>query len=246
MGINTNHKGVVMIDYTNTDKRFFKTIDTKQKAYWLGFIAADGYVNNKRLTIRLSPKDQERIDLFIEHINAPSEAKKFDSQGYVYVNIYGKDLVSDLNKQGIKTPKAHYVTFNDLGSYKLNLAFLQGYYDGDGNAKGAGICSCSLKILEQFKSYFNIPFDIKEHKGVYYLNIGMNLKREMNENMTNSMPRKRAPSIKMPKIHRKFEVTKEELEQLIKNDTWVSIARRFGVSDTSIRKRAKRLGVMGT
>jgi len=65
-----------MIDHTDTNKRFFETIDTKQKAYWLGFIAADGYVNSKRLTIKLSPKDQERIDLFIQHINAPIESKK--------------------------------------------------------------------------------------------------------------------------------------------------------------------------
>jgi len=169
----------------------------------------------------------------------------------VYINIHGKDLVADLNKQGIKSPKAHNVTFNDLGSYEMNLAFLQGYYDGDGNAKGAGVCSCSWRILEQFKNYFNIPFDIKHRKNVYYLNIGMKLKRIMNQNMTNSIPRKRASSnmtslgkgYKPYHNPRKFEVTKEKLTELIMTKNWREIGKIYGVSDTAVKKRANLLEI---
>ena len=46
----------------NLNKEYFKNIDTEEKAYWLGFIAADGCVykmskNAHRLQINLSYKD---------------------------------------------------------------------------------------------------------------------------------------------------------------------------------------------
>ncbi len=42
---------------------------------------------------------------------------------------------------------------------------------------------------------------------------------------------------------RKFEVTKAELEDLLANNTVVSIGKMYGVSDSAIHKRAKKLGV---
>ena len=41
----------------------------------------------------------------------------------------------------------------------------------------------------------------------------------------------------------KFEVTKEKLEELINNNSYLAIGRMFGVSDNAIRKRAKKLGI---
>lgn len=42
----------------------------------------------------------------------------------------------------------------------------------------------------------------------------------------------------------RFEVTKEELEELIKNNSFLAIGRMFGVSDNSIRKRARKYGLI--
>lgn len=42
---------------------------------------------------------------------------------------------------------------------------------------------------------------------------------------------------------KKFFVTKEELEELVKNHPMTSIGKKFGVSDNAIRKRCDRLGV---
>ncbi len=42
---------------------------------------------------------------------------------------------------------------------------------------------------------------------------------------------------------RKFNVTKEELTELIINHSMVSLGEKFGVSDTAIKKRCKRLGI---
>ncbi len=41
-----------------------------------------------------------------------------------------------------------------------------------------------------------------------------------------------------------FEVSKEDLENLIKTESFCAIGRRFGVSDNAIRKRAKKHGII--
>lgn len=42
---------------------------------------------------------------------------------------------------------------------------------------------------------------------------------------------------------RKFEVSKEELENLIKNNTYTYVGDMFGVSNNAIKKRCKSLGI---
>ena len=43
---------------------------------------------------------------------------------------------------------------------------------------------------------------------------------------------------------RRFEVSKEELSDLIATKTFCEIGRMFRVSDNAIRKRAKRMGII--
>ena len=59
---------------TNTyNKDYFKIIDSSDKAYFLGLIKADGYINKERhlLAIRLQAKDVELLEAFCEAINLP-------------------------------------------------------------------------------------------------------------------------------------------------------------------------------
>ena len=52
------------------NERYFEKIDNNNKAYWLGFIAADGCVSNKKggryLYIELSRKDRDHLEKFKE------------------------------------------------------------------------------------------------------------------------------------------------------------------------------------
>ena len=58
-------------------KTFFENIDTEEKAYWLGFMYADGYIisNNGRygqeqIGITLSTKDLGHLEKFKQSIEA--------------------------------------------------------------------------------------------------------------------------------------------------------------------------------
>ena len=54
-----------MIEY---HRHIFDQIDTQEKAYWLGFILADGYLNTNKhmLRIKLGDKDKHHLEKFIQ------------------------------------------------------------------------------------------------------------------------------------------------------------------------------------
>ena len=54
---------------------YFENIDTKEKAYWLGFIYADGNVNKAGSTLRINLQGKDHLHLakFNKHIYPPEE-----------------------------------------------------------------------------------------------------------------------------------------------------------------------------
>lgn len=56
------------------DYRIFSEIDSAEKAYWLGFIAADGYVyirdRNATVGINLSRQDKSHLEKFKTFMNS--------------------------------------------------------------------------------------------------------------------------------------------------------------------------------
>lgn len=77
------------------NKDFFQEINTEEKAYWLGFLYADGcinkiYRNNKlksmNLEIGLCHKDEQHLQKFLNSIESNIEIKhkKSKSNGKIY------------------------------------------------------------------------------------------------------------------------------------------------------------------
>ena len=92
--------------------------------------------------------------------------------------------------------KSKNIELLDLANRGLYLAFLLGYYDGDGKVGKTIITSGSSKFIHQIKESFNIPYKIwrtdSEWEGVgYNIYLGMDLMREMLANYKNSLHRKR-------------------------------------------------------
>ena len=123
---------------------FFKDIDTYEKAYWLGFIMADGCVytrkNNKNaqswLIITLQYADINHLVKFNNAIcgNYPIHEKTGkNGKQYCSICIVSDIMTEDLRKYGCTERKTWSVRLPKLDSDFLMFGFLNGYFDGDGS-----------------------------------------------------------------------------------------------------------------
>lgn len=117
-------------------ENIFETIDTEEKAYWLGFLAADGCVHGNYIKIALQNRDREHLEKFRNFLRADSikilEEKK-DNRIYCVFSIGCKKMVEDLKKLGIIERKSLCLTPPEfLIPEKYYLDWIRGYFDGDG------------------------------------------------------------------------------------------------------------------
>ena len=114
----------------------FEIIDTEEKAYWLGFLYADGSVGSSeaKIELGLAEKDVKHIEKFRNFIginNKISYREKTKSYRYSFRSQSCKE---DLIKQGCIPKKSLILKFPtvDQVSLKLIKHFIRGYFDGDG------------------------------------------------------------------------------------------------------------------
>lgn len=128
--------------YTLNNEDFFSMIDTDEKAYWLGFIMADGCISenkNKSNSIRiaLQASDADHLKKFCDAIgtNRPVliNARKSDGRKYAAVEISSNKMYNDLISKGCFPRKTWGNTQIDLDDTMLQAAFIRGYFDGDGS-----------------------------------------------------------------------------------------------------------------
>lgn len=124
------------------DESIFEKINTEEKAYWLGFLYADGYVpaDFRCIEIGLKAKDKGHLEKFLDflNINPRPEIKMRD----VKVNgkiakacriiICSNRLAHDLAKHGCIPQKSLVLEFPKWLDEELLPHFMRGYFDGDG------------------------------------------------------------------------------------------------------------------
>lgn len=119
------------------DKNIFDTIDTPEKAYFIGFISADGSISDQSLKISISKKDEEILHMFkdilktnksIKYTTNIKNNKKYE---YVSIEITNKHIVDSLKQIGIEVRKTWKNTIPIIDN-KLFRHFLRGFFDGDG------------------------------------------------------------------------------------------------------------------
>lgn len=141
----------------------FETINTNDKAYWLGFIYADGCVYKNRLTIGLNKKDINHLYKFCDFIQYDRDKVKIIKSGLSIVYIISKKLISDLYKYGI-VPRKSYINLQPPNIDKrFECSFWRGVLDGDGwlTKNEMGICG-SEKTCVGFMNYVKNLIDTKE------------------------------------------------------------------------------------
>lgn len=143
--------GIEVINKQNRTKfnqYIFDTIDTEEKAYWLGFIFADGYISSSPLYLNKKPRYDFEISLkasdadhlhkfnkFMQHESDNVKLGKVSCSGVVCKrcrwSIVNKHLWNTLNNIGCTPKKSLTLKFPGIDS-KLYIPFIRGYFDGDG------------------------------------------------------------------------------------------------------------------
>jgi len=144
--------------------KFFKTIDSEEKAYWLGFISADGCISDKNeLIIGLSGKDIKHLETFKKYLGSAHPLKQYMSKydtPMVSISIGSKELCTDLSVYGVVPRKTHILKFPKL-SDKLIHHYMRGYVDGDG---GFALTSSKYKPSLRFYAASNEQFLLEFQK----------------------------------------------------------------------------------
>ncbi|HET9223815.1 MAG TPA: hypothetical protein VFO07_14985, partial [Roseiflexaceae bacterium] len=113
---------------------YFKVINTDEKAYWLGFLAADGsiFCNSRQysVTLDLQPGDMHWVERFRDAIAPGATITRHGSRS-CSVSIGSKEMVQDLIALGIGPRKSSTLEWPRI-SESFVAPFLLGYFDGDG------------------------------------------------------------------------------------------------------------------
>lgn len=135
---------------------YFETIDSHEKAYWLGFIMADGYIQRNKgirhgednVGISLHEKDVETLKCFKKAIDATNPIKMYKDktqQGWIEKGWGNNDLTcrillrsqktaDDLMDKGVIYNKSLTKEFpsKDKLPQEFIYSYLRGYMDGNG------------------------------------------------------------------------------------------------------------------
>lgn len=161
----------------HVDSDFFERIDTEDKAYWLGFLVADGCIYGNRVILCLSSTDRGHIRKFKRDIKA--EYPIYESQitskrtGRISrrssIHITSKKLVSDLAQWGVIPRKTFKTVFPTLDEHWARH-FIRGVFDGDGTITQTKHGHCD-SYYGQFAIYGNREFLLKLQE--FFLNLGL-------------------------------------------------------------------------
>lgn len=116
----------------NFNEHYFDVIDCQEKAYWLGFFAADGYnhVSKGCIEFRLHKQDKEILEKFKSCIGANNPIGLY-KQTYCNLTIYSQHLCDKLSEYELSQAKTYTLQIPELDDV-LMRHFIRGYFDGDG------------------------------------------------------------------------------------------------------------------
>lgn len=182
------------------DFNFFEKIDNEYKAYWLGFIYADGCIlkqdnrgyGEQEFKIQIAKEDLQLLEKFKQDIKSTypiredksKNEKNSNHQIQVIQSLRSQKTVDDLKKLGCVENKSLILTFPSEQQVpkELQKHFIRGYFDGDGSiSETKEHYYVNFVGTEPFiKSLYQIlkigsVFQDKRKENSWYLSIGGNL-----------------------------------------------------------------------
>ncbi len=166
------------------NRDFFQSIDSEEKAYWLGFLITDGCISirdeiRQDLIIGLAEYDFNHLKKFVNSLNGNNyiSRNKIETR----IGIRSVKLCQDLLKLGIHPNKTFTVKPPILDD-KFLVHFWRGCIDGDGSISfRANNCSCSVGftgnhfMVQGFQSLlkkiFNYEVNITKDHSIFRIRV---------------------------------------------------------------------------
>lgn len=179
------------------DEDFFEKIDSEEKAYWLGFMFADGYIvdNEKRygqdaFGLALAKDSIDSLEKFKKSIKATNpitwDTSKKGSQPQGRLLMRSQKTVNDLIDKGCVKQKSLILQPPKNIPDDLIRHFIRGFFDGDGSlikyertknsiAYSINITS-TYEMVKWIKQVFQIGqiFPEKRREQTWYFTVGGN------------------------------------------------------------------------
>lgn len=169
------------------DENVFDIIDNEEKAYWLGFIYADGNISKlnghkkSKYHFELSLKETDKnhlykFNIFMKHVNDNVKKKIIKLNDKIFIAyrwmISNKNLWEKLNSLGCTPQKSLTLIFPKKEIFfneELLIPFIRGYFDGDGCISYQcykDICSARVSLVGTEDMLKNIAntFNFKKYR----------------------------------------------------------------------------------
>nr|DAO84441.1 MAG TPA: HNH endonuclease [Bacteriophage sp.] len=160
---------------------FFEKINTEEKAYWLGFLMADGHVDKDlgKLTLTLKASDYNHLEKLMNTLKEDKKitiqeitgggAKPRKTATIYYCSTY---MIKKLVYNGVVPLKSGKKVLPKTVPLHLIKDFIRGFWDGDGhinsNRRLVSVCSSSLNVLFSIRFYFEEMLGVKHYELQYY------------------------------------------------------------------------------
>lgn len=176
----------------NSNNNYFETIDSPDKAYFLGLVLADGSImdlgtetnDKKAFKISLTESDSYILETFIKYARFDTDLKLIhpeDDKPRMGFTIFSSKVFHDLKSHGVEQGKSNKQTRIPsalIDNEELLIHFIRGYFDGDGivNGRGhVGFCG-SGTLLNQLRDYFvnrygfnRVSVTFNDNNNIYYV-----------------------------------------------------------------------------
>jgi hypothetical protein len=172
--IKANRMGLKKSPYY-CDYHYFDSVDTEEKAYWLGFLTADGWINYNTRTksgtvgVELQYGDIEHLKKFNKSLNGNYKitdrwrectlSKSDKLFHYCCIRIFSVTMYDSLCKLGFTNNKSFEAYIPSDIPDDLLRHYIRGYYDGNGtlSVSNNGICVKITTASARFKDdYINV------------------------------------------------------------------------------------------
>jgi len=150
--------------FKNYNDRYFESIDSADKAYFLGLLASDGNISPRLTAVRIALKSEdsdilEKFRLYLGNETPELKLKYSKNNGILsapqkILCLSKINLVYDLIRHGITPNKSKTLKIEcDLGVYKKD--FLRGVWDGDGSIglRRFKVCTASVEFSLQMQNW---------------------------------------------------------------------------------------------